>query len=254
MKTCKIMLSSINIFVLQDFVAQHIAKTFERIVHSPLHDDTISPKLRSLLTTFACTHLRLPQCAVIMRTEFSKLLVTTANLTNSAAMSNLDDAYTVLCAAVAEDDRSWSTWRLVYDVIGHGRDAAVNRMLVRVLACSQQPERMRAYVGLLSTDALRKYRADIYAAAGRNVVGRMLVLQSLFDGRHNDEAQMEDVGGFFRRLCTEFEFEMLQRIFEKNAYFSRTDPMIWSTIVANIRSTIAWKHRLNIELGNVADF
>lgn len=259
---------------LQRFVAAKIAISFDRIVTAPPPGKTISQQLKTALTRFACTTMRLTDCVAQTRAAYATIAADLSNLTSPAnILPQLDEVYTVLCTALAMpgNGSDWSSWSLVHDAIGRVDDPPLNRMLIGALACGTRPAMMRGFVALLGRDSLRRYRATVFAAAGRNAVLRMFVLEHLLTV---EQRRTDDVMVFFRSLASELEFEMvrgleenvkgrfvltqlciqLERIFAKYPNYAKHQSTTWQSIVRDIQSTIAWKQRLHNELQQIAAF
>lgn len=196
---------------LRRFVAEQTAVAFERLVQSPSLPplgQTISARLSSDLTRFACTSLQLADCAARMRAPFERMRVELRNLSASDAFPRLDEAYTVLCTGLAMPTAGggWSDWALVHDAIGSVDDGPLNRMLIRALACAVQPAMQRGFVGLLERESVRRYRTTVFQMAGRNAVLRMFVLEYLLGV---EQRRTDDVMGFFGSLASQWEFDMV---------------------------------------------
>lgn len=272
---------------IQRLIENEIVRPFRQIMQSPVRDSDANGStddLKTILTRLACATLRLADCTEGIRLEYERILATSANLTLSGRLRNLDEAYTVLCTSLALDASGWSVWRMIRNVLGRSTnndvdgdlDTDFERMLVRSLACSTQPVMLRNFVALLGNMTMRPYRSDIYAAAARNPISRWFVLEYLFENaasnsatnisnsliaNSNNDDDNDDIDDgmleFFRHLSTPMEFEMLQRIFEVYPQLSlvseRADQARWKRIVASIRANIAWKRRLDTEWNEIEE-
>lgn len=229
----------------QQFVTDRMATRFDAII-----DATTDARLRSLLRQFGCGQLQLPPCVDRLRPDFDLLLQTTGNLSvNTRSVRDLRDTETVLCVGLRLPD----VRPLVRNAIGrHATDPAFDRMLVRALGCGAR----RPFVALLVNRTLRAYWPDVYASAAGDPVGRMFVLEHLFDdgATEAEEAALRPpVAAFLRRLSSELEFAVLQLLFERASGRSAADRRVWTEIVRSIRATLAWKRRVAGALDRLAD-